>query len=437
MRNRAPTGADYRQPETGKLYPIDCYWIVGKDPTTGIEGDLWYLSKIVANVAYWLQLSTGSSGPLLNVIVPLGVSPIVPDGAGTMNFTSSGGTIAITGSSANPNNHTINFDLTGGGLGVDSFQVQQVTAPGVNPVAPTGAGLITFNGAAVANHSVPLETRSRALNTMNVEVQYSAAAAATDATKSGVAHFDSTAFTVDANGFVQLAGGIGPAVDGFTVDAFTGPGTQPVVPSGAGLVTVTGGQVATGIIGANVIRTNSLAANTYTTQIQQTATSAAKDTTKNGVAHFKSTDFTVDEGFVSLAGTIPVISTGTFTPTLKFGGSNTGMTTSSIDGTYYKIGNVVFYNFGMILSNKGSSTGTALFDGLPFTITTHTDGVFNFSLANVPANTFNIYNILFSATQLDPVYVATGSPTGGGTPLNDTFFNNNSQIRCWGTYFTS
>lgn len=56
-RNREPTGADYRQPETGKLYPFNTFWLVGKNPTTGTYGELWYLSKIVANVAYWLKLS--------------------------------------------------------------------------------------------------------------------------------------------------------------------------------------------------------------------------------------------------------------------------------------------------------------------------------------------------------------------------------------------
>src|SRR5215510_3143843 len=55
-RNRAPTGADYRMPETGKLYPFNTFWLVGKDPTTGTQGDLWYLSKIEANIAYWIQL---------------------------------------------------------------------------------------------------------------------------------------------------------------------------------------------------------------------------------------------------------------------------------------------------------------------------------------------------------------------------------------------
>lgn len=66
-RDRAPTGADYRQPETGKLYPFNTFWLVGKNPTTGIQGDLWYLSKIVANVAYWIQITFGGNGDLFSL----------------------------------------------------------------------------------------------------------------------------------------------------------------------------------------------------------------------------------------------------------------------------------------------------------------------------------------------------------------------------------
>jgi hypothetical protein len=150
-RNRAPTGADYRQPETGKLYPFNTFWLVGKNPTTGIQGDLWYLSKIVSNIAYWIQLNAASALSL-------------------------------------------------------SVQVQAATAPGVNPVLPTAGGLYTINGAAVANHSVPIETRTRALNTFNIEAQYAASSTTTDGTKSGLAHFDSASFDVDANGFVQITG---------------------------------------------------------------------------------------------------------------------------------------------------------------------------------------------------------------------------------------
>lgn len=89
----------------------------------------------------------------------------------------------------------------------------------------------------------------------------------------------------------------------FQVDASTPPGTDPVLPDATGEVTITGGQVATGTIGANVIRTNSVAANAFTIEIQRTTTSAIADSTLNGVAHFDSTDFTVDaDGFVQLVG---------------------------------------------------------------------------------------------------------------------------------------
>ncbi len=91
------------------------------------------------------------------------------------------------------------------------------------------------------------------------------------------------------------------AVLAVNVDAATPPGTDPVVPDGSGVITVTGGQVASGTT-ANVIRTHSTAANQYVTEIQQTGTSAAQDTTLNGVAHFDSAFFTAVNGFVSLTG---------------------------------------------------------------------------------------------------------------------------------------
>ncbi len=103
--------------------------------------------------------------------------------------------------------------LNGGGIAATSFDVQANTAPGTDPVVPTAAGVVTVNGSAVANHSVVIETRSRAANAYNLEVQYSTTAASTDATKSGVAHFNSSEFTVDANGFVSIITGGMPWTD--------------------------------------------------------------------------------------------------------------------------------------------------------------------------------------------------------------------------------
>lgn len=59
-RDRSPTGADIRQGTTGTYYPVGSFWIVSKAPTTGNEGDLWWLSKIVANVAYWVQVGNAA-----------------------------------------------------------------------------------------------------------------------------------------------------------------------------------------------------------------------------------------------------------------------------------------------------------------------------------------------------------------------------------------
>ena len=188
--------------------------------------------------------------------------------------------------------------LIGGGAAIDSIAMQT----GTSPVVPNGSGLVTFNGAVVAAGTNPVRTDGTGANTMALEVQISQAIAATDATKIGLSAFDSSSFSVDANGFVTLKGG-SEAIDSIGVDASTPPGTNPVVPSVAGLVTITGAQVAAGTVGANVIRTDSLAANTLTVEIQRSTTNATTDSTKNGVSHFDSAAFDVDaNGFVQLNG---------------------------------------------------------------------------------------------------------------------------------------
>lgn len=181
-RNRAPTGADYRQPETGKLYPFNTFWVVGKDPTTGNYGDLWYLSKIVANVGYWVMLSGGSIGP------------------------------------------------------IESVTVDASSPPGTNPVVPTAGGVITVTGAQVAAGTIGanvIRTDSLAANTYTIQIQRSSTAASADSTKNGVSHFSSSQFSVDSLGFVQLSpnpivtiNGDTGSITGTTVTIFANNATQ-------------------------------------------------------------------------------------------------------------------------------------------------------------------------------------------------------------------
>lgn len=85
-----------------------------------------------------------------------------------------------------------------------------VVDTGITPVVPSG-GTITFNGATVAAGTSPVRTDGTGANTLALEVQISQAIAATDATKVGLAAFDSDSFSVDANGYVTLAAA-GPAM---------------------------------------------------------------------------------------------------------------------------------------------------------------------------------------------------------------------------------
>jgi hypothetical protein len=120
------------------------------------------------------------------------------------------------------------------------------------------------------------------------------------------------ALPISSNGSVIITPGAGSldfevsggqAATNIEVDIASGSGTDPVLPTSAGTITVTGAQVAASTIGANVVRTHSTAANSYTIEIQRSTTSGSADSANNGVCHFSSVDFTVDaNGFVELTG---------------------------------------------------------------------------------------------------------------------------------------
>lgn len=137
-----------------------------------------------------------------------------------------------------------------------------------------------------------------------------------------------------------------PKTETFAVDASTPPGTNPVTADVSGEVTVTGADIAAAGV---PVRTNSLAANTYTIEVQRSATAASADATKNGLCHFDSAHFTVDaDGFVSGSGAgggISVLNvqsfstSGTYTPTsgmvyalVQMVGAGGGAGGASVDG---------------------------------------------------------------------------------------------------------
>ncbi len=388
VRNRQPTLADYRQPETGKNYEIGCIWQVGSEPTTGVFGQLYMLQKIVANQGFWILLSTG--------VLPVGPVVTLSDTVGTVVMPTVDGNIQLEGSpsitvTADPLNNKLIFALAGGG----GTPVSSFTTNIAGPVVADGSGVINIIGGIHSSGTqVPIETDGTVANRIVISSQITTATLASSVEDNGIAHFDAGVFSVNTDGWVGLLGGSFPVPQKFNVDSFTGPGTDPVVASGLGVINITGSQVASGIVGANVIRTDSLAPNTITVEVQRAGSSVAPDSTLNGVAHFNSADFTVDaDGYVSsIGGSGSLTSLSSFIPlgsAISVGsGANTTVTSLALTtGTW-------LVNLqGQANYSGGSSIGNTV-----LALSTTTNSLGSSSLGNDMANQFGSFVLAYDYT---------------------------------------
>jgi hypothetical protein len=66
------------------------------------------------------------------------------------------------------------------------------------------------------------------------------------------------------------------------------------------------------------------------------------------------------------ANTLDDYEEGTYTPLMTFGGASVGQTVQGATGWYTKVGRLVNFHHYLSLTNKGTSTGTAVITGLPF-----------------------------------------------------------------------
>lgn len=165
-----------------------------------------------------------------------------------------------------------------------------------NTAAPAG-GIIDVRGLDVSAMSVPIRTTSTLANTLDINIQRSSAGMSGNPQLCGICYFDSSQFTVDANGFVQLGAG-GVNVTQFTTD----DGNMPV-PTAGGNFNVLSAVVANGA-NPSPIFTDGSVANTATIEIQRSTANVAAMPTLAGISYFDNTQFTVTaDGFVSLIGT--------------------------------------------------------------------------------------------------------------------------------------
>lgn len=130
------------------------------------------------------------------------------------------------------------------------------------------------------------------------------------------------------------------------------------------------------------------------------------------------------------------MATTSFTPTVSFGGGNTGITYTTQNAVYSRIGQFVYVSILIVLSSKGSSTGDAECGGLPYSI----DGTYSyvFTLQNTNAITYvgtQLVGLGNSATSV--INFSTFSSAGAAANVTDVGFANTTQFRITGFYATS
>ena len=134
------------------------------------------------------------------------------------------------------------------------------------------------------------------------------------------------------------------------------------------------------------------------------------------------------------ANTLDDYEEGTWTPVLAFGGSSTGITYDTSDrGVYTKVGNIVTVFVRMVLTSKGSASGSALVTGLPFT-SKGGNFVTGCSLAAFNDLTFANQLIMQIGENTTEVQIFEVTEAGARTAITNSDFANNTRLSWSATY---
>lgn len=141
----------------------------------------------------------------------------------------------------------------------------------------------------------------------------------------------------------------------------------------------------------------------------------------------------------NLDATVPSYTTGTWTPTLSFGGSSVGITYGLQSGFWSRINTLVIFSGGIILTNKGAQVGAALINGLPFTMNAANPTVFVGQVASHLITFGAGYTYLWSKVNSGTtnMNIVQGGSGAGQLDLTDAAFANTSAISLTGFYYTT
>ncbi len=120
---------------------------------------------------------------------------------------------------------------------------------------------------------------------------------------------------------------------------------------------------------------------------------------------------------------------GSFTPAITFGGGATGITYTAQSGSYLQVGNIIVFTLSIQLSNKGSSAGSALITGLPFSPT----GTWIFAIS---ANALTFVGMVNARSPggTTNLSIDQWATAGSRALLTDTAFANTTFLQISGSY---
>jgi len=123
---------------------------------------------------------------------------------------------------------------------------------------------------------------------------------------------------------------------------------------------------------------------------------------------------------------------GTWTPAVTFGGGATGLTYTTQTGTYTRIGNRVIVDAVIVLSAKGSSTGTAIISGLPFTVAAATPATIRITTLGAAIDA--VPGAVFTASATTIALEQLGNAATAVAVLDEGDFANTTSIHISGQY---
>lgn len=123
--------------------------------------------------------------------------------------------------------------------------------------------------------------------------------------------------------------------------------------------------------------------------------------------------------------TVALDTSGSFSPVLAFGGASVGITYGTQTAEWVRVGERVDVWINIVLTSKGSSTGSATITGLPFTAASTAIGAFQMNSGAASVTTMTTANVVAAGTTVSLQRFAAGSVSN----LVDTDLTNTSVIR--------